>query len=218
MEKLSQGTSLIGKVSGFFSRSLSESLKFKKYLKNKPIQLIYSENKFKNVLNTFDKEKQSEILIVYIHSLTNPSNVNYHIMKKIINNPDLSMFINTNFKFYPILSNEKTLSDIKNFFGRRDVPCFLFFRWNIESELKLLRMINLKNRPTTDEVMEAMSDVLELGEEQKNNEEGRVREIQNKKKKIEELRKEHERKMNDLFNRQNRSQNNNNQYFFYFIF
>ena len=120
------------------------------------------------------------------------------------------MFINTNFQFYPILSNEKSLEEIKNFFGKRDVPCLLFFRWNIENKMKLLRMINLKNKPTTDEVMEAMSDVLELGEEQVKSEEGRFGEINRKKLKVDQLRKEHERKMNEVFNRQTRMQNNIN--------
>lgn len=201
---------MIGKVSGFFSRPSSESLKFKKHLKNKPIQIIYSDDKFKTILNSFDKEQKSAILIVYIHSITNPSNINYHILRKILNNFDLSMFINTNFQFYPILSNEKSLEEIKNFFGKRDVPCLLFFRWNIENKMKLLRMINLKNKPTTDEVMEAMSDVLELGEEQVKSEEGRFGEINRKKLKVDQLRKEHERKMNEVFNRQTRMQNNIN--------
>jgi hypothetical protein len=196
-------------VSGFFSRSYTESQSFKKHIKSKPLQVIFSEQKLKTVTDTLDENESQNILILYIHAVHNPNNINPYIMKKILNNIDLSMFINSNFQFYPILSTAKELSLFKNFFGARDVPCFLFFRWGIENKLKLLRMVNLRNKLSSDQVMEAMSDVLELAEEQVKSEKKLVMDIHEKKKRRNELELEHVRKVNELYNQQDRMSKQN---------
>lgn len=196
---------MIGKVSGFFSRSLTESVEFDRHIKNKPLQVIYSKKKLEEVLNTFDEEDENRVLIVYIHSAKNPYNIGQYIFKNFLNTPDISMFINTNFSFYPILSTSKGTQTLKNFYGQRDIPCFLFLRWNLQNELKLLRMVNLRGKPSSDEVMEAMSDSLDLAREQHLAEKGILGEIERKKQRLQQLQMEHQKKMNELLNNQSRT-------------
>ena len=69
-------------------------------------------------------------------------------------------------------------------------------------------MVNLRNKPSSDHVMEAMSDVLELAEEQSNNEKRLIMEIQEKKKRKNELELEHVKKINDLYNQQDKMTQN----------
>jgi hypothetical protein len=198
----------MGKVSGFFSRVLPESVEFDRHIKNKPLQVIYSKEKLEKVLNCFDEDDENRVLIVYIHSYKNPYNIGQYIFKKILNTPELSMFINSNFTFYPILSTSKGTSQLKQFYGQRDIPCLLFLRWNLQNKLKLLRMINLRGKPSSDEVMEAMSDSLDLAREQHLAERGILGEIEGKKRKLEQLQKEHQQKMNELLNNQSRTNQN----------
>lgn len=208
------GNSLFGKVSGYFSSRQTESLNFQKHVRNKPMQVIYPKEKIAHVLDTFDEDDMSRVLVVYIHSELNPSNIWNYIYKRILNSPELSMFINSNFTFYPILSKSKGINPLKKYYGSRDVPSLLFFRWSLQNELKLLRIINLKTRPAPDVVMENMSNVLDLAQDQLRSERGLLGEIEKKKKKLESLQVEHQKKMNELLNNQKRShQNSGNQYF-----
>lgn len=204
-------TSLIGKVSGFFSRTSSESDQFRKFIKNKPLQVIYSVEKLKKVVDTFDEDPERKILLLYVHSKLNPANLNSFIFKNILNNFDLSAFINSNFHFYPVLTDAKDLKLLRRFFGSRDVPCFLFFRWGQDNKLKLLRIVNLNTKPATDQMMETMADVIELTEEQEKFEQQIEANIAGKRRQLEELEQEHMKKMNEIFNNPGQSNRTPNQ-------
>jgi hypothetical protein len=172
--------------------------------------VIYSEEKLKKVTDTLDDDPKNNIMMLYVHSMKNPGNINTYIFKKILNNVDLSMFINNNLQFYPALENAKSLSLFKNFFAKPDVPCFLFFRWGLENKLKLLRMVNLRSRPNPDQIFEIMTDVIELANEQSKNEQSILDNIKNKSQKRKDLELEHVKRINQFYDRQERMQNNQN--------
>lgn len=161
---------------------------------------MFSREKLKKVVDTFDEDPERRILILYVHSKANPGNLNSFIFKNVLNNFDLSAFINANFHFYPTLVDAKDLKLLRRFFGSRDVPCFLFFRWGQENKLKLLRIVNLSSRPTVDQMMESMTDVLELAEEQENFDRQVAANVDSKRKKLEELERNHMKNVNDIFN------------------
>lgn len=81
----------------------------------------------------------------------------------------------------------------------------------MENKLKLLRLVNLKDRQSSDQMLEILSDVVELAEEQQKAEEGIMGMIRRKKERVEQLNQEHQRKMNELLNNQARMQTRLNQ-------
>lgn len=190
----------MGKVSGFFSRSVSESDTFCKHIKNRPLQLLFSKQRMKKVVDSFDEDQHKKVLILYVHSISNPRGVNAYILKNVLNNLDLSAFINENFHFYPVLSTAKDLKMLRRFFGSGDVPCLLFFRWGLENQLKLLRLLNLQTKWRPDELLQTLNDVLELAEEQQRAERRLVAGVAEKRQKLEDLEREHQRKINEILN------------------
>ena len=126
--------------------------------------------------------------------------MNKQIQKNILSNSDLAAFINTNFQFYPILDTAKKLERISSLFKKSQLPCFMYFRWDLENDLKLIKLVKLSKYSTPDMIMDYSTDVLELAEKERIREMGLFGQIEKKKVLIESLKKQQEKQIDQIFN------------------
>lgn len=181
-----------------FSKKICESENFEKRISPRRISFRYEKKPFELVLNTFDEDINREVLMVYVHNEINQKNINTHLLKAIFKDNLLSQFANSNFQFYPILSSEKSLSKISQYFSMREAPCLIFLRWGMDRGLSCMGIQPLKMNSTPDSVNEAMNDVLERVDDEKKRERQIEGEIDRKEASKKLTEKEHQRQRDQM--------------------
>ena len=182
----------------FFSKKTCESENFEKRISPRRIAFRYEKKPFELILKTFDEDINREVLMVYVHNEINQSNTNTHLLKAIFKDVQLSQFANSNFQFYPILSSEKSLAKISQFFSLREAPCLIFLRWGMDRGLGCMGIQPLKLNSTPDSVNEAMNDVLERVADEKKKERHIEGEIDRKEASRKLTEREHQRQRDQL--------------------
>ena len=163
-----------------------------------PIQ--YSEKNLSEILNSFDTNRQKQVLIVYVHSISNKNNINSYISKNVFQNSFIENFINANFQFYPTLQSFQHPPRIVSFFNATDVPCFLFLRYDIENRITLLRKINLADARNPDQLINNMMNIITENTNITTMENNTLKKIQMKKTSKQNLEKTHNSKIQNLLN------------------
>jgi hypothetical protein len=199
-EKGSSGEGIMGNITSFWRSSKTESVEFLEHIKLKSLQFDVVKEKFTKSLQTFDKNQQKSTLLVYIHSIVNKNNFNNFLIKNIFNNPELASFINSNFQFYPILSNSKSLSKLEAHYKKKDVPCLLFLRWDFRNQLTLIKKTNFDQYSTPDLVYEEASLAIDFADQMKNGENSIFAEIDRKKEALKRAERENQIKIDNFFN------------------
>ena len=189
-----------------FSSSKTESQEFKEAIKmGLPVE--YKSDKFRKVIGTFDKNLDKLGLLIYIHSRSDTKKLNRNILRNILGNPDIGSFINNNFEFYPILSSSKSLELIKQHISARDFPCLLFFKYDLEDKLVLIKKFCFDSYTTPDIVFMEANEVAEMSQQIREGERMMMNQIEKKKETLKKIEKENQKRIDQMFSQQGSNQN-----------
>lgn len=85
-------------------------------------------------------------------------------------------------------------------YKKKDVPCLLFFRWNLENQLVLVKKTNFDNYSTPDLVFEEASMAIDFAKQMKNGENSIFAEIDRKKEALKRAERENQMNIDNFFN------------------